>query len=446
MEMRWKVILTCGIIFLFARDSFSKVQFIIPDSSFDQPPSSVSVVGTFNSWNLQANRLKHVLDAWTAELELKDGRYYYKYCFVDSGGNTHWMLDPLQPYLADNGIGGANNVLDVQKGEYIEPKDGMQHLFDYQADAKKVELAGDFNDWRQGQFPLYRDPHEARWHCWIELQRPFTYKFVADGIWEHCLTIADPKARVPDGFGTHNSYCAAPDPDPPETAATTDVVKAGDSQLIERIKTYERQGDYPRAITLARLVAAENERERGPADPIRQAALFEEARIHKRWAKFDRAAAAFQKLADMDIDTTVTRRAVWELSGYYTFTAGTPAETRRVTERALKRMPYGTEYVKLAARHLEATYTERQYGQVVIEADYWLKLLPPPEGREAAYACQLSEILLFKAYAQRYQGQPKAALATCEELIRIHPFADSQNVLRAKEIVRSITEVESSRR
>jgi len=441
--MRCKAIFLSGIVLLFARESVSKVLFLVPDTAFDQPPRSVSLVGNFNSWNSESNKLQHVLDSWTTELDLNDGRYYYKFYLVSADGSTHWMLDPTHPYLADNGQGGANNVVDVQNGEFVAPRQGMEHFIFFRPEVKGVDLAGDFNDWRLGQFPLYDDPSggSGQWHCWVELRRPLTYKFVADGIWHPDYGQRGPGTSVPDGFGEINSYRAAADPDPPESAAISDIVMAGNAALLDRIKAYEQEGDYSRAITLARQVAAENERLRGAADPIRQAALSEEARIHKRWAKFDRAAAALRTLAALDDDTSATRTAVWELSAYYTFIAGAPAETRRITEQALARMPHGTEYVKLAARHLEAAYTERDFEQVTIEADHWLELLPPPEGREPAYACQITEILLFKANAQRRLGQLPEARATSEDLIAMHPYPNSQNVAKAREIIEAIADV-----
>lgn len=102
----------------------------------------------------------------------------------------------------------------------------------------------------------------------------------------------------------------------------------------------------------------------------------------------------------------------------------------------------GTEFLRIAIRNLEATYEEHRDDLVVAEAEFWLKALPPPQGRDKEYACQLSELWLFKAYAHEHLRQWDRARDACRKLIDMHPYPDSQNVFQAKDILRVVGELE----
>ncbi len=74
-------------------------------------------------------------------------------------------------------------------------------VFDARPDAKRVYLAGDFNDWNPtaGRMTKRQGIFRKR----VKLSRgQYQYKFVVDGQWH-----ADPAARAeaPDGFGSSNS-------------------------------------------------------------------------------------------------------------------------------------------------------------------------------------------------------------------------------------------------
>lgn len=75
--------------------------------------------------------------------------------------------------------------------------------FSYHApDAKTVEIAGDFAEWRSGKMKLEKRDG-GNWHIKMSLPRGrYQYQFVVDGVW----TI-DPRcpARVSDDFGKENS-------------------------------------------------------------------------------------------------------------------------------------------------------------------------------------------------------------------------------------------------
>ncbi len=83
-------------------------------------------------------------------------------------------------------------------------KEGLVPVeFSYHApDAKSVELAGDFAEWRSGKMKLEKRDG-GNWHLKMSLPPGrYQYQFVVDGVW----TI-DPRcpARVNDDFGKENS-------------------------------------------------------------------------------------------------------------------------------------------------------------------------------------------------------------------------------------------------
>ncbi len=69
---------------------------------------NVAVRGEMNDWNPRANPM-HLIDGmWQTELELNPGRY--QYLIVANGRD---MLDPNNPRVVDNNIGGSNSLLEV---------------------------------------------------------------------------------------------------------------------------------------------------------------------------------------------------------------------------------------------------------------------------------------------------------------------------------------------
>jgi 1,4-alpha-glucan branching enzyme len=71
---------------------------------------SVSLAGTFNNWDPNANPMqKGDNGLWRTTVELTPGTYQYK--FVVDGT---WVEDPSNPETVDDGYGGVNSVLTVE--------------------------------------------------------------------------------------------------------------------------------------------------------------------------------------------------------------------------------------------------------------------------------------------------------------------------------------------
>ena len=72
--------------------------------------NKVSVAGDFNNWDVNANPMKKDWkDDWKATLNLKPGRYEYKF-YVDGS----WQNDPSCNSNVPNQFGSTNCVLEVK--------------------------------------------------------------------------------------------------------------------------------------------------------------------------------------------------------------------------------------------------------------------------------------------------------------------------------------------
>ncbi len=88
-----------------AYDSGVRFSFLAPSAL------SVSIAGSFNHWDSQANALQGPdrNGVWTIVLLLPPGRYEYR--FVVNGKD--WVLDPSVP-SADDGMGERNSQFVVE--------------------------------------------------------------------------------------------------------------------------------------------------------------------------------------------------------------------------------------------------------------------------------------------------------------------------------------------
>ena len=88
--------------------------------SYEDPKaSSVTIAGTFNDWNTNANPLKKDDDGmWGTVIKLSQGEHQYK--FVVDG---NWYVDPENPNQTDDGYGGFNSVIVVnEEGQVVVQK------------------------------------------------------------------------------------------------------------------------------------------------------------------------------------------------------------------------------------------------------------------------------------------------------------------------------------
>ncbi len=72
----------------------------------------VALRGEMNDWNARANPLHLIDGVWQTTLELNPGRYQYQ---IRADGED--MLDPNNPNVVDNNIGGFNSLLEVGQAD-----------------------------------------------------------------------------------------------------------------------------------------------------------------------------------------------------------------------------------------------------------------------------------------------------------------------------------------
>ena len=71
----------------------------------------------------------------------------------------------------------------------------------YAPQAKKVEIGGDFNNWKANKTPLTKDA-TGNWKASLKLKNGrYQYRYLVDGIWQNAQ---EPVECVPNAFGSWN--------------------------------------------------------------------------------------------------------------------------------------------------------------------------------------------------------------------------------------------------
>lgn len=160
----------------------SVVHFFLPGNN---KARQVILSGSFVHWSETRLKMNKEEDGWGMDIPLKPGKYWYK--FIVDG---KWITDPSNKNRENDGEGNVNSV-------YFK----TNHLFrlkGYEA-ARRVELAGSFNDWKTWLMKKSEDG----WKLDVFLaEGSHTYRFVVDGNW-----IEDPgnPEKLPNEFGEYNS-------------------------------------------------------------------------------------------------------------------------------------------------------------------------------------------------------------------------------------------------
>ncbi len=146
------------------------------------------IAGNFNGWSTIGTPLNKTDSGWHVDLKIPYGKTVYK--FVVDGD---WLLDPLNRQSQKDENGLVNSV-------YFKPN--YSFTLGGHESAKKVFVAGDFNQWRDKELPLIYE--KGQWRLPIYLREgTYGYKFIVDDNW-----ILDPKNPLsrPDGVGNLNSW------------------------------------------------------------------------------------------------------------------------------------------------------------------------------------------------------------------------------------------------
>lgn len=422
--------LVVGSLFVaLASDAPSQIVFELPADRLTTPPVAVLLAGSFNDWSRGATTMSLVGAAWRTVAWLPDGRHYYRFLWTDARGKKHWLNDPSSPFLADNGQHGANNFVDVRGGMRVQETGGLER-FEWRApNAKWVAVAGDFNGWYLGQFRLVKETPDT-WVAYLPIKRPFSYKFIIDGWWT--LDLEDQAPRASNGLGGLNSFRPAAEVTSPSAVRISRPIRAGDGREIDLVTSYAAAADYGKAVALARKVADVNATAAGSTSPLVLKALELEAAIHKRWNRLDDAAACWKRLADSNVDTSITRRAINELAAYYLFVKQDHEAGMRLNELAIARAPNRLDIVRALITHLKEELRNGRWDESLAILEQTMPRLPAPNGKNKEYAAELTELWLIKATIHNHKQQEKEARAAYEKIIAISPWSDSMNAQRAR--------------
>lgn len=159
--------------------------FFLPANNKAQ---KVYLSGTFNDWSTIQTPMHKSDSGWLVKIKLQPGMYYYKY-IIDG----KWKDDP----------GNGKKIRDGNWGYY-----SIAFCYNYQfklkgkTDAKRVYVAGSFNDWNPEE--LIMNKTKSGWELSLFLREgTHAYKFIVDGTW-----IIDPSNSDfrPDGNGNINSF------------------------------------------------------------------------------------------------------------------------------------------------------------------------------------------------------------------------------------------------
>jgi 1,4-alpha-glucan branching enzyme len=133
----------------------------------------VIVTGDFNDWNTKDLIMDKTGDGWQKELYLGDGKH--KYLFMVDGKAIPDPTNPVQEKNENESLeSGVNSVITL--GEIIHFK-----LKGY-AEAGKVFVAGNFNNWNPNEFRLKKT--KDGWALPMVLSAGnYGYRFIVDGNW-----------------------------------------------------------------------------------------------------------------------------------------------------------------------------------------------------------------------------------------------------------------------
>ncbi len=166
------------------------VQFFLPGNT---RAKKVFIAGSFNEWAPQKTAMQKVDSGWIVKIALKPGKYYYKYIL-----DGHWITDPNNRFEENDGMGNINSVL------YLP---NFQFKLENYKDAKKVVVAGTFNNWNRAELRMRRTADGWTLPLYLK-DGTYSYKFLVDDQW-----ITDPgnETTRKDLQGNQNSVIAKGD-------------------------------------------------------------------------------------------------------------------------------------------------------------------------------------------------------------------------------------------
>jgi len=424
-----------AVLLVLSCPALGETVFELASGAATFPLDQAFVAGSFNDWSTTATPMALEGGTWRARVALPDGRHYYKFVCRDVAGSVRWLTDPRNDCMADDGHGGANSIVDVGSGAYGRDLPPLEY-FEVTAPPKTkwVNVAGDFNDWRQGQFNMLK-VERTKWRAFIEASRPLTFKYIIDGMWQ-----ARPERSIdilmPDGVGGLNCLRKPLVWPVPVEQTSGQVVTPGDSRALEAAESLARKREFGKAVGLARKIVEVN----GAGSPIGLRALEMEADLHKRTGAIWLARDCWTRLVALDIDSTPALHAAAELAAYHTYQTRRYDEARALAMQRLERAKNPIESMKAAAQVAEALRWGKRREEAVAFLDANIQKFPPPTIGSIEYASAYSDLWLIKAHTLYELGKRDEARLAYENVIRSSLWPDSQPALLATMRLRGMNE------
>lgn len=158
----------------FGGNNFKTAPFETTDSTVifflqnNKRAKQVLLAGNFTAWQNNAVPMRQTDSGWRLPVKLKPGKYLYKF-IVD--GN--WITDPGNKTTENDEGGNTNSV--YFRTNTVFRLDGF-------GNAKKVTVAGSFNNWNEKELRLTKTA--AGWELPVFLDTgTHIYRFIIDGKW-----------------------------------------------------------------------------------------------------------------------------------------------------------------------------------------------------------------------------------------------------------------------
>lgn len=134
----------------------------------------VRLAGSFTNWQWGAFPMVKTDSGWIIKVQLGAGPHYYKFIINDD----KWIVDPANKLVEDDGRGNINSVMYAVNKVF---------LLEGYKDAKKVSVAGSFNNWTKEKIfmkntqvgwvvDMFLEPGTHEFEYWVDGKRVETEK------------------------------------------------------------------------------------------------------------------------------------------------------------------------------------------------------------------------------------------------------------------------------
>ena len=408
--------------------------FTLPQPTSGPSYHSVWLGGTFNDW--QPDSIPMALNGvdWKATVSLTDGEYEYKFRVVDVEGNDYWLNDFSNPCYAPNQFGGVNNYLQIENGVKKTATDGLEYFEYFAPEARFVNLAGDFNDWKQGGVDLLKRP-DGMWQCWIKIDRPITYQFIVDDLWK-----VDPNPailQVPSNYDTFNSFRPVVEGESEgidwlslandEAFERTTLQKSKQKKhtdLLNEAKDASRKGRYAEAVALIRISPkVAKAAEKAHAECV---ALEEEAELHKKFGHPARSAKVWEKIRNTFPDTPAERHATHELAKHFLYQESDKGQARELFGEVLRKSKNSEEEVSALFDLSMCYWKEGDHTNQLALLNQALDVSKKVKRTDNEWLHLHSEILIYKGVAEFRVENHEGAYEYFHQALAVSPWPNSQ--------------------